>query len=91
MASIWLQRNTAKKLTNPSTAEEALESVNWNVVEFQTLLQQAHMMKQTCEAELVNLNPKVVSPAVLRLVKGSLRAMANEPKGYLRNLFTRNE
>lgn len=56
-----------KKFANSSTAEEALKSANWNVVEFQPLLQQAQMMTQAYEAELVNLNPTVV-----RQVKGSL-------------------
>lgn len=40
-----------KKFTNPSTAEETLKNANWNVVEFQTLLQQAQLLKQGYEAE----------------------------------------
>ena len=76
-----------KKYNNPSTAEEALKSANWNVVEFQTLLQQAQLLKQAYEVELNNINPATVSPEVLRGVKGSLRAMSSEGKSYLRNLF----
>ena len=49
-----------KKYTNLSTAEEALKSSNWNVIEFQTLLQQAQLLKQAYEAELNNLRPAPV-------------------------------
>lgn len=76
-----------KKFSNPSTAEEALKSANWNVIEFQSLLQQAQLLIQAYEAELNTLNPVTVSPAVLRRVKGSLRAMASQATRYLRNLF----
>ena len=76
-----------KKYTNPSTADESLKSANWNVVEFQTLLQQAQLLIQAYEAEVINLNPAIVSPAVMKLVKGSLRGLVSEAKGYLRNLF----
>lgn len=76
-----------KKFTNPSTAEETLKNANWNVVEFQTLLQQAQLLKQAYEAELSLLNPVVVRPADVRVVKTSLRGMAGDAKSYLRNLF----
>ena len=58
-----------KKFTNPSTAEETLKNANWNVVEFQTLLQQAQLLKQAYEAELSQLNPVMVRPQDLRVVK----------------------
>ena len=76
-----------KKFTNPSTAEETLKNANWNVVEFQTLLQQAQLLKQAYEPELRQLNPAVVRPQDLRVVKTSLRGMAGDAKSYLRNLF----
>lgn len=79
--------NYRRKYNNPSTADESLKSANWNVVEFQTLLQQVQLLKQAYEAELVNLNPAIVNPAVMRRVKGSLLGMTSEAKGYLRNLF----
>ena len=46
-----------KKFTNPSTEEETLANANWNLVEFQTLLQQAQLLKQVYETELSQLNP----------------------------------
>ena len=76
-----------KKFTNPSTAEETLKNANWNVVEFQTLLQQAQLLKQAYEPELRQLNPAVVRPQDLRAVKTSLRGMTGDAKSYLRNLF----
>lgn len=76
-----------KKYTNLSTAEEALKSSNWNVIEFQTLLQQAQLLKQAYEAELNNLHPAPVTPDMFRRVKEFLRALASEVKSYLRNLF----
>ena len=80
-----------KKYTTPSTAVESLKSANWNVVEFQTLLQQAHLLKQAYEAELVNLNPAIVSPAVTRVVKGSLHRLVTEAKTTFITFSRRNE
>lgn len=76
-----------KKYNNLSTPEESLKNANWDVVEFQTLLQQAQNLKQAYEEELSYLNPAMVTPQVLRRVKGSVRGMATEAKAYLRNLF----
>lgn len=76
-----------KIFNNSSTGEESLKNSNWNVVEFQTLLQQAQLMEQAYESELTNLGPAPVSADVFRRVKGSLRAMATQAKSYLRDLF----
>lgn len=59
-----------KKYTNPSTAEEALKSSNWNLIEFQTLLQQTQLLKYAYKAELNNLHPAPVTPDMFRRVKG---------------------
>lgn len=75
------------KFNNPSTGEESLKNSNWNVVEFQTLLQQAHMREQAYESELMNLGPVPISADVFRRVKGSLQAIAAQAKIYLGNLF----
>ena len=48
-----------KNFDNRSTPEEKLKSVNWNIVEFQTLLQQAQQLKGAYEEQLTNLNPAV--------------------------------
>ena len=75
-----------KKYNNLSTPEESLKNANCDV-EFQTLLQQAQNLEQAYEEELSYLNPAMVTPQVLRRVKGSVRGMATETKAYLRNLF----
>ena len=62
-----------KNFTNPCTPEETLKNANWNVVEIQILLQQVQLLKQVYEAELSQLNPAVVRPQDLRVVKSSLR------------------
>ena len=83
--------NYPKKYNNPSTADESLKSANWNVVDFQTLLQQVQLLKQAYETELINLNPPIVSPAVMRRVKGSLRGMASEAKATFVTCSRRSE
>lgn len=62
-----------------------LKNANWDVVEFQTLIQQN--LKQPYDEELNYLNPVMVTPQVLMTVKGSVQGMATKVKAYLRNLF----
>ena len=64
-----------------------LKNANWNVAEFQTLLQQAQNLKQAYEEELSYLNPVMVTAQVLRRVKGPVRGMATQAKACLNNLF----
>ena len=42
-----------KKFDNRTTPEENLKNANWNVVEFQTLLQQAQLLKGSYEEQLI--------------------------------------
>lgn len=74
-----------KKFDNRSTSEENLKNANWNVVEFQTLLQQAQELKGSYEEQLSSLNPAV--PHNLQAIKNSLRGLVGDAKSYLRNLF----
>ena len=76
-----------KKFENRSTPEENLENANWNVVEFQTLLQQAQFLKGVYEDQLACLNPAVYLPCHMLTIRTSLRGLVKEMKGYLRNLF----
>ena len=76
-----------KKYNYVSTPEEALKNANWDVVEFQSLLQQAQKLKQAYEEELSYPNPAVATPQGFRVVKGSVRGMATEARSYLHNLF----
>lgn len=74
-----------KKFDNRSTPEEKLKSANWNIVEFQTLLQQAQQLKGAYEEQLSYLNPAVGHD--LGAIRTSLRGLVSEAKTYLRNLF----
>jgi len=76
-----------KKFENQSTPEENLKSANWNVVEFQTLLQQAQFIKEVYEEQLACLNPAVYLLRHMLTIRTSLRGLVKEVKGYLRNLF----
>ena len=76
-----------KKFENRSTPEETLKNANWNVVEFQTLLQQSQFLKGAYEEQLACLNPAVYLPCHLLNIRTTLRGLVKEVKGYLRNLF----
>lgn len=76
-----------KKFENRSTPEENLKNANWNVVEFQTLLQQAQSLKEVYEEQLTCLNLAVYLPRHMLTIRTSLRGLVKEVKGYLRNLF----
>ena len=76
-----------KKFENRSTPEENLKNANWNVVEFQTLLQQAQFLKGVYEEQLACLNPAVYLPRHMLTIRTSLRGLVKEVKVYLRNLF----
>ena len=76
-----------RKFENQSTPEENLKNANWNVVEFQTLLQQAQFLKGVYEDQLACLNPAVYLPCHMLTIRTSLRGLVKEMKGYLRNLF----
>lgn len=74
-----------KKFDSRSTSDENLKNANWNVVEFQTLLQQAQQLKGAYEGQLGYLNPAL--PHDLQAIRTSLRGLAADSKSYLRNLF----
>ena len=65
--------------------EENLKSANWNVVEYQTQLQQAQELKGTYEVQLGYLNPAV--PLDIQAIRTSLRGLVAQAKNYLCNLF----
>ena len=45
------------KFNNPSTPVETLKSLNWDIVEFQTLLEQASLFKEQISTVIADLNP----------------------------------
>lgn len=44
------------KFNNPSTPAETLKSLNWDIVEFQTLLEQASFFKEQISTFIADLN-----------------------------------
>ena len=76
-----------KKFDNRTTPEEKLKNANWNVVEFQTLLQQAQLLKGVYEEQLSYLNPAVYMPRDMQAIRTALRGLVQDTKRYLRNLF----
>lgn len=76
-----------RKFENRSTPEENLKNANSNVVEFQTLLQQAQVLKGAYEEQLGCLNPALYLPRHMQTIRTTLKGLVKEMKGYLRNLF----
>lgn len=74
-----------KKFDNRPTPEEKLKNTNSNVVEFQTLLQQAQQLKGAYERQLSYLNPGAQHN--MQAIRTSLRGLDAEAKCYLRNLY----
>lgn len=70
-----------KKFNKPGTSTEALMTVNWNVVEHQTLLQQAEDLLRTLRG--VNVDPTETDAAFLR----RMDPYSEDYRAYLRNLF----
>lgn len=73
------------KFNNSSTSVETLKGLNWNIVEFQTLLEQASIFNQKIDDLIANLNPVQQQP-----LAPTWRLWKKESPGYLqylRNLF----
>ena len=76
-----------KKFDNRTTPEENLKNATWNVVEFQTLLQQAQLLKGSYEEQLSYLDPPVFEPRHIQAIRTVLKRLGKEMKCYLRNLY----
>ena len=74
-----------KKFNNNSTSEEALKNANWEVVEYQTLSQQAQSIIATLETVLATLNPTTCTDQVFQRGIVSLKDLKIDL--YLKNLF----
>ena len=74
------------KFNNPSTSTETLKGLNWDIVEFKTLLEQASVFKQKINDIIANLNPVAQQVPI----EPNWRLWVKESPGYLqylRNLF----
>lgn len=74
------------KFNNPSTPVETLKSLNWDIVEFQTLLEQASFFKEQISTSIADLtSSRLQAPAA-----PNWRLWIKQSPGYLqflRNLF----
>ena len=76
-----------EKFQQPNCPEETLKEANWEVIEFQTLLQQSQELKLKFEDVLPNLAQNGIRGAlnVIRLL--TIKDLASSTQKYLRNLF----
>lgn len=70
---------------NNSTSEESLKNANWEVVEFQTLVQQAWSITDTLESVLATFNPNTCTNHIFQRAKTTLKDLGVAQ--YLRDLF----
>lgn len=74
------------KFNKPNTSTETLKGLNWDIVEFKTLLEQASIFKQKIDDMIANLNPMAQQVPIVP----NWRLWVKESPGYLqylRNLF----
>ena len=73
-----------KKYNNNSTSEQSLKNANWEVVEHQTLLQQAQSLSTTLETVLASLNPTTCTNRLFLQARAIVKVLKVEQ--FLRNL-----
>ena len=78
-----------KKFQQANCPEETLKEASWEVIEYQTVLQQSQEMKAKFEDALAGLDPTrdTVRGATFNLLKLSIKGLADSMQKYLRNLF----
>ena len=75
-----------KKFQQANCPEETLKEANWEVIEFQTLLQQSQQLKLKYEDILPNL-AQDGNRAALNLIRITVKDLAGSTQKYLRNLY----
>lgn len=75
-----------KKFRQPNCPEETLKEANWEVIEFQTLLQQSQELKLKFEDILPNLAQNG-NRGALNVIRLTIKDLASSTQKYLRNLF----
>lgn len=79
-----------KKFRQPNCPEETLKEANWEVIEFQTLLQQSQELKLQYEDILPNLAQDCTRGA-LNLMRLTIKNLAANTQKYFRNLFRKKK
>lgn len=67
-----------KKYNKTNTSEEALRNANWEVVEFQTLAQQAQSIVTTLETVLATLNPTTCTHRIFQRARVTIKDLKIE-------------
>lgn len=75
------------KYSAPNTPINTLKDSNWNVVEYQMLLQEARHLKSTFESCVNNLNADKSSESQFNLCRTVVKESTSAFQAYLRNLF----
>ena len=76
-----------KKYAAQNTPEETLKAANWDVVEYQTLLEQCQSFKGSYTQQLRCLNPAHVNQDIFERCRLEVKDLTPDFKLYLRNLF----
>lgn len=67
-----------KKYNKTNTSEEALRNANWEVVEFETLAQQAQSIVTTLETLLATLNPTTCTHRIFQRARVTIKDLKIE-------------
>lgn len=77
-----------KKFQQANCPEETLKEASWEVIEFQTLLQQSQELKSRFENALPSLDPnREAGRGALNLLRITVKDLASSSQKYLRNVF----
>ncbi len=85
----FLTENFTKKFKAVNTPVKTLKECNWDVVEYQTLLQDAQAIKSTCEKG-INALAVCCDECKFKSCEAMLKDNASNIKAYTRNLFKKN-
>ncbi|XP_028512968.1 uncharacterized protein LOC114574477 [Exaiptasia diaphana] len=75
------------KFNTPNTAEKALKDANWNVVEYQNLLQEAQNLQSIYEESVVTLSCSTQPTQQFKTTRATMKDQHGKVELYLRNLF----
>ena len=76
-----------KKFQQANCPEETLKEASWEVIEFQTLLQQSQELKSRFEDVL----PRDAGRGALNLLRITVKDLASSTQKYLRNFFKKKK
>ena len=78
------KKKYALKFNAPNTPQETLKSLNWEIVEFQVLLQQSQSLAAKLKDLLANT---IFDSSEINTTTRDIKALGDEMMGYLRDIF----